>query len=322
MKFKIRTKVTLGIMFLFAELIIIGLLGIYYFSSINNSTELMIKNNYQSVQYSENMIQAIDETQTSVTSLFLNKLYHYDKNSMMIFFKKFEENLNLENNNITEFGEKELVETISQKYFKYKAIILKQSYDSITNKENFYFVNILPVINEIKTTIHSVSNLNMHAIIQKNDNLNDTITRFYKNLTIILSVCFLLTFSFMYNFPNYIAKPIKEITENIKEIANKDFKSQIKFTSKDEFKQLTEAFNFMAEKIEKANQQVSAEQYIIVKEGKSLNERLILQNVQSLLGSVRELMNSLSKVEKNDDLFKQSQIIQNVEQELTKIIQM
>jgi len=62
MKLKIRTKVLLGILFLFVEFALIGGLSIYYISSIKYSSELMIKNNYWSVHYSENMIQAIDET--------------------------------------------------------------------------------------------------------------------------------------------------------------------------------------------------------------------------------------------------------------------
>ena len=101
MKLKIRTKVSVGILFLFAEFALIGGLSMYYISSIKYSSELMIKNNYWSVHYSENMIQAIDETHTAVNSIFLNKKYHYDENSLTVSFNKFEENLNLEDKNIT-----------------------------------------------------------------------------------------------------------------------------------------------------------------------------------------------------------------------------
>ncbi len=209
MKLKIREKVGLGILFLFVEFLIIGMLSIYYFSSINSSTELMIKNNYQSVQWMENMVQAIDETHNVVISSFLNKLHHYDKNSLTGSFTKFEENLKKEEANITEFGEKELAQSISQKYSKYKSIIANQNVDSISDKANFYFVNVLPLVNDLKSNIFSVSNLNMHAIIQKNENLNEMVNRIYKNLTILLTICFLITFSFMFNFcfnPDYANK--------------------------------------------------------------------------------------------------------------------
>ena len=43
MHLKIRTKVLIGILFLFIEFLAIGIMSIYYFSSIKNSTELIIK---------------------------------------------------------------------------------------------------------------------------------------------------------------------------------------------------------------------------------------------------------------------------------------
>ena len=236
MKLKIRTKVSVGILFLFAEFALIGGLSMYYISSIKYSSELMIKNNYWSVHYSENMIQAIDETHTAVNSIFLNKKYHYDENSLTVSFNKFEENLNLEDKNITEFGEKELVQSIRQDYFKYKSLVTEQNIDFINDKVNYYTVNVLPLLNELKAKIFTVSTLNMQAIVQKNASLNNMINRIYKNLSIVLALCFAITFTFMINFPSYIAGPIKKITENIKEITNNNFKSRIRISSNDEFK--------------------------------------------------------------------------------------
>jgi methyl-accepting chemotaxis protein len=319
MSLKIKTKVTLGILFVYLEFLIIGGLSIYYFSVMNYSTELMIKNNYQSVIYSENMVQALDEINLAVNSRYLNKLYHFDKNSLEVSYNKFEENLKKEEVNITEHGEKELAQSISQKYFKYKSLVLIQKTDSITDKANFYFVNIVPLLNELKGNIFSVSNLNMQSIIQKNDNLNQLVDRIYKNLSIALAFCFMITFSFTFNFPNYIAKPIKEITESIKEIAYKKFKSPIRFSSKDELNQLVEAFNYLEAKLEQ-NLQTQIVKGEIIPKVELLDENLILQNIQSLLGSIGVLMDSLSQTENSELIHKQSKNIQRVEQELKKLL--
>jgi nitrate/nitrite-specific signal transduction histidine kinase len=319
MKLNIKTKVFFGILFIFVEFFVIGAISIYYFSEINTTTGLMIKNNYKSVQYSENMIKTIDEVHLAVTSLILNKSYHFDKNSLTASQKSFEDNLNLEKNNITETGERELAESVHQKYLKYKTLIDKIKIDSLENMSNFYFMNILPLYNEIKTDIFSISNLNMHAIIQRNDNLNEMIITIYKNLSIVFTICFLLTFTFVFNFPNYIAKPIKEITENIKEMANKKFKTVIKFSSHDEFNQLSEAFDFMVDKVSENYKPVIVEK--VVAENRNFEEKNILQNIQELLLSVSKLMVSLEKLENKDLLQKQSEIINKVGQDLSKIIQ-
>jgi nitrogen fixation/metabolism regulation signal transduction histidine kinase len=296
MNLKIRTKILFGILFLFIEFLVIGFLGIYYISSINSNTGLMIKDNYRSVQYSENMIQAIDDIQTAVSSKYLNKMYSFDKNSLTLSFDKFEENLKSEENNITELGEKELAQTIHQMYFKYKSFVLITKTDSVNDKIGFFSANISPIFSGLKTKIFAVSTLNMQAIVQKNENLNETVNSAYKNLTIALTLCFLITFAFTFNFPNYIAKPIQEITDSIKEIANRNYKTQIEFSANNELKQLAEAFDYMSEKLEE-NRQIIAENQS-VKETKSIDQNQVLQNIELMLGSVRTLKDSLLKEKK------------------------
>jgi len=319
MKFKIRTKVLFGILFLFVEFVLIGALSIYYISTIKYSSEMTIKNNYRSVHYSENMIQAIDETNTAVNSMFFNKQYRNDKNSLSVPFNKFEENLNQEEANITEFGEKELVQSIKQTYIKYKSLISEQKTNTISDKVNYYLVNILPLANELKTKIFTVSTLNMQSILQKNESLNEMIRHIYKILSIVMTICFLITFSFMINFPNYIAGPIKKITENIKEITNSNFRSRIIISTKDEFKELAEAINYMAEKLEKNYHLPVVEKEPAI-DKKAIDNNLILQNIQLLLGSVSTLIDAISKSNDNETLQKQSALIKEIEHELSKAI--
>jgi len=319
MKFKIRTKVLFGILFIFVEFLLIGALSIYYISSIKYSSEMAIKNNYRSVHYSENMIQAIDETNTAVNAMFFNKQYRNDKNSLSDSFTKFEENLNQEEANITEFGEKELAQSIKQNYLKYKSLVSEQKTDNITDKVNYYTVNILPLANEVKAKIFTVSNLNMQSIVQKNESLNEMIRHIYKILSIVLMVCFLITFSFMINFPNYIAGPIKKITESIKDIANSDFSTRIAISSKDEFKELAEAINYMAEKLERNHHQIIVEKNTVV-DKKTVDNNQVLENIQSLLGSVSTLIDSISQTNNDESLQKQSELIKEIERELSKSI--
>jgi len=321
MKFKIRTKVLFGILFLFLEFVLIGSLSIYYISSIKYSSEMTIKNNYRSVHYSENMIQAIDETNTAVSSLFFNKQYRSDKNSLTASFTRFEDNLNLEEDNITEFGEKEMVQSVRQNYMKYKSLISDQKTDNITDKVNYYTVNILPLANELKAKIFTVSTLNMQSIVQKNESVNQMIRHMYKILSIVLMICFLITFSFMINFPNYIAGPIRKITEDIKDIANSDFRNRITINSKDEFKELAEAINYMAEKLEQNYQNIVVEKKPVT-DNKAVDNNLVLQNIQSLLGSVSTLIDSIAQSNKDESLQKQSMLIKEIESELSKSIKL
>jgi nitrogen fixation/metabolism regulation signal transduction histidine kinase len=318
MKLKIRTKVLLGILFVFVEFVIIGFLSMYYVSTLKYGSELMIKNNYRSVEYSENMIQSLDETNTAVNSLFLNKHYQYDKNLVAGSFDKFEKNLQLEEKNITELGEKELVQSIKEKYTRYKSLVLGQNINSTPDKVNYYTFNILPLANELKAQIFSVSTLNMHSIVQKNEKLSEMVSHIYKTLSILLTFCLLITASFLFNFPNYIAGPIKRITENVKEIADNNFSSRIRISTNDEFKELSEAINDMDEKLETNYKNV--EFLPAVSSAPEIDENEILHNIQGLLESIRPVIESISKSSGNKTLQQQTEILKEIEYELSKAI--
>ena len=64
------------------------------------------------------------------------------------------------------------------------------------------------------------------------------------------SFLFLVAFSFVVNFPGYIANPIKELTERIKEVADRNYHQQLNFKSNDEFGELAQAFNTMTRKLD------------------------------------------------------------------------
>jgi len=125
----------------------------------------------------------------------------------------------------------------------------------------------------------------------------------------------------MINFPNYIAGPIRKITEDIKDIANSDFKNRITINSKDEFKELAEAINYMAEKLEQNYQNIVVEKKPVT-DSKAVDNNLVLQNIQSLLGSVSTLIDSIAQSNKDESLQKQSVLIKEIESELSKSIKL
>ena len=210
------------------------------------------------------------------------------------------------------------MQSIEKKYARYKSLILGQNINSIPDKVTFYTFNILPLANELKAQLFSVSTLNMHSIVQKNEKLSEMVSHIYKTLSILLTFCLLITASFLFNFPNYIAGPIKRITENIKEIANNNFSSRIRISTNDEFKELSEAINDMAEKLETNYQQVGFHQPAT--SAPEIDENEILHNIQGLLESIRPVIESISKNSGNKTLLEQSEILKEIEYELYKAI--
>lgn len=217
MQLRVKTKLSFGLGFLFAVIILIGGLGAFYINRIASDSKEILKDNYESIQYSKSMLQNIDVFDVD-TGLFL---------------KDFEKNLILQENNVTEIGEKEYTQA------------LRNQFNTLSEKGIDK-----PALLEVKKTLYGITDLNMQAILRKNNSAQTSADSVLTYIGIIGAICFIMVFAFIINFPGYIANPIKQLTESIKQIAGKNYHQRLHFKSNDEFGELAEAFNSMAEKLE------------------------------------------------------------------------
>src|SRR3982750_1869851 len=95
MAVKLKTKLTAGLVFLFGVILIFGILGIININLLSRDADLILKDNYKSILYCNNMLKALQDV-------------GLHKDAM----DKFEENLKNQEVNITEPGEKEQTEDI------------------------------------------------------------------------------------------------------------------------------------------------------------------------------------------------------------------
>lgn len=84
-RLRLKTKITLGVLFLFFMLILVSVLGYYYISRVNNEARSILQDNYESVEYAKNMLMALEENPIDTAEFFRN--------------------LQLQEKNVTETGE-------------------------------------------------------------------------------------------------------------------------------------------------------------------------------------------------------------------------
>ncbi len=212
---KIKTKIRLGLIFLLAIIITLAVTGSYYINKLADISSTTLRNNYETLEYTKNMIQAMDSAD-EVTALSF-----------------FEQNMVKQENNITEPGEAQATQKARRLFEDYKM----GKRDETTNKE-------------LRKTILLIQELNMKAIVRKSDEAGRATKKVFAYITILGTACFLLSFTFVLNFPGLIANPIAVLTSSIREIANKNYKERVNFTSHDEFGELATAFNTMAQRLD------------------------------------------------------------------------
>ena len=214
---RIKTKLNLGVGLLFLMIIILSLVSAYSVFLIKQDTENILKSNYNTLEYSRNMILALDEM----------------KSGSKETIQSFEENLEKQTQNITEPGEKQATEKLKASF----ALLDKNNSDET-------------VKTQIRQDIFAIMKLNLDAIKQKSDIAKHSAETANLSIAIVGSLCFLIAFNLLVNLPNNIANPIRELTVSIKEIANKNYSERVHFTSHSEFGDLAKSFNTMAQKLE------------------------------------------------------------------------
>ncbi len=216
MAVKLKTKLTVGLIFLFGVILIFGILGTIYINRLSRDADLILKDNYESILYSNNMLKALEVVNTRKDALEI-----------------FDRNLKKQEVNITEPGEKELTEDIRKNFEELKA--------DPKDPSNY---------SEIRQSVHQVMDLNTSAILRKNAVARETAGNAKRWLAIIFTILTLVSFTFIFNLPGIISGPIQSLSDGIKEIANKNYSKRIYLKQKDELGDLAIAFNSMAEKLD------------------------------------------------------------------------
>ena len=102
----------------------------------------------------------------------------------------------------------------------------------------------------IRQSLFQIDELNRRGIIRKNEVARKTAKDALRWLAVVSTASILILFSFIINFPGYVANPLRELTRGIRQIAKRNFEERLHFKSSDEFGELARSFNSMAQKLD------------------------------------------------------------------------
>lgn len=213
---KIKFKLTLAVGLLFIMIAALTVISAIYINRLSADAKNIIKDNYNSVSYSREMLIALNNNITNEQEKY-----------------RFIQNFEKEKQTITEIGEQELVDKINLKFEKLQAN-----------------PNDSELLKNIRKEITDVMLLNMQAIQKKSAVAEETAKSSIVIISIVGTFCFLIAFTLLVNLPSNIANPISELTNSIKQIAEKNYSERVHFESSSEFGDLAKSFNTMAQKLQ------------------------------------------------------------------------
>ena len=193
-----------------------SLLSGWYINRLKQDTNNILADNYNTLQYSRNMLLTLEDLQTDPLAINL-----------------FEKHLSKQRKNVTEPGELEATDKVA---FHFEA--LKKD------------IGNLEIQSSLRKDIAEMMQLNMSAIEHKSSVADDTAVVAITVISIAGTICFLIAFILLVNLPSNIANPITTLSASISEIANQNYKERVHFKGESEFGKLAQSFNTMAEKLQ------------------------------------------------------------------------
>lgn len=253
---RIKTKLRFGLGFLFALVLFFGGLAAFYLNEISKSSEVILKDNFETLAFAREMHRVLEEHDAPLSPEAI---------------EHFEQQLQKQSNNITEPGEKNLTQQIRKDF---NVIKINPTRISSNNQ----------IIKNIHRNIRRIEEINMQAIVRKNDKARASVKEATIYIGLLGTFSFLIIFSFIVNFPGFIANPLIELTEGIKEISRKNYQKRLDFPTYNEFGELAAAFNQMAVRL---NEWENSNLSMIISE-KLRIETIIEQMQDAIIGLNKE----------------------------------
>ena len=263
----LKSKIATIYVFLVLVIVMIGLLSSFNVYKLSGEIDGLMTNNYKSIDASTKMTEKIETQDKAI----LKYIAFQNKNSTDIIYTSNEEFykwLNVEKSNITEVGEENVTNKISDDYLLFvKSFSRLQDYQSthsISENIKFYDLQVSPLVVKVKVNLVNLSKLNEKAMFNGKDTAkSNALSALYLILSISsLAAIIGLIISLIYT--NKSLKPIYLLTETIKSVKEGEINKQAPVINQDEIGMLAQEFNNMTSRLYEFEQSTT---------GKLLSER-------------------------------------------------
>jgi two-component system, NtrC family, sensor histidine kinase KinB len=244
----LQTKLLIGLLPTLAILVVLGLWAIIMFYRLGGNIDVILRENYTSILAAEGMKEAIERMDSGLLFAIGGKdvfgREQFDANR-----PRFEEQLTIEQSNITVPGEQELADAMERLFRQYltdaKAFFALPD-EPAAARTKLYFDKLLPTFSAIKgraQEVLSINQANMQAMDLRARNNASTSIRLMI-VALVGAVCLAVWAALLLS--RSISRPIQAVTDGARALARGELDQLVPAASRDELGDLANAFNEMA----------------------------------------------------------------------------
>jgi two-component system, NtrC family, sensor histidine kinase KinB len=244
----LQTKLLFGLLPTQAILVGLGLWAIIMFYRLGGNIDVILRENYRSILAAERMKEAIERMDSGL--LFaVGGREQRGRNQFDANRARFEENLRIEENNITVNGERELVESIEELYRGYIAAanrFFALPVEPAERRAELYFGELLHTFDNIRTCADQVLVLNQDNMTAMDRRARNNATSSIRLMVVALLAAVALSVGAALFLSRSILRPIQAVTDGARALARGELDQIVPAASRDELGDLSNAFNEMA----------------------------------------------------------------------------
>lgn len=248
----LKAKFSIVYLLLVITTLIVGVVSVFNVYTLEKSINGLMVDNYKSIRAGNKMLEALENENGAILT-YINISRNKGIEDFHKYSSTFYNEYYVEANNITEKGEKELVDEINKSYIKYLQLFSKlQELPSGNNTAivEFYNTQITSEFNNVRDLINKLISLNEKNMF----NSKDIVTHDAQNsMYIILSLSAVaLVISFIlstYSLKRFLS-PLYALRENMKAVKEGNINQQTQIKTQDEIGELSIEFNNMTKRLQ------------------------------------------------------------------------
>lgn len=260
----LRTKLLAGYLVFIGALCVLGGWSAWRLREMGDVSGRIISNNYDSVIAAQEMKESLERQDSAAVFALLGARERAEA-QMREHRARFDMNFQKAANNITEPGEREVIETIRSErdaYYRMYDDYLKRVNSAGTNstvnpaaqseeaaERNEYFTRLEPQFNKLRAECNHLLQLNQRAMLAKSEAASGVARRWFYLTLLIAAVLVATGLALAFFLANRIVKPLRQLTETTSKIAGGDLDARVEVVSHDEVGLLATEYNRMAETI-------------------------------------------------------------------------
>jgi PAS domain S-box-containing protein len=259
----IRTKLFLGYLAFTAALLLLGGWSALRLHEMGGVSRRIISDNYDSVVAAQEMRESLERQNDSALFALLGQREEALQR-LLTHRTRFDASLRSAANNITEPGEREIVEAIHRDrdaYYQQVDVLLAglrtpragssegsgMSAAAVGRQE--YFERLDPLFNRLRGDCNNLLQINQKAMVAKSEAAAGAAQRWFLATLVVAGSLVVAGIIFAVFLANRIVRPLSELTEATARIGAGDLDAKADVKTRDEVGILAAGFNTMAERI-------------------------------------------------------------------------